>query len=131
MVEYGLETSDVDLRKAKQREKSFSSKEKYFKAFKQNVVSINVTAVGSYSVEVVHGLGYVPVYIFFGAFDSSNLNRRYRGEATASGPGGTLGSDSYIDKEKLVIGWNEPTGTGHSYPFKVTFYYYIFYDKLE
>lgn len=130
MPDFGIQISDIkNVKTSLPRELSLNSQEKYFKAFKQGEIAINVTGTGSFSVEVVHGLGYVPAYIFFAAFDINNLARRYVGEAAASGVGGTIGSDSYMTAEKLVLGWNEPDI--RSYPFKITFYYYIFYDVIE
>lgn len=102
------------------------------KAFKQGSGAVNVSANGTYSFDVEHGLGYYPVYIYLIAPDPTNPSRRYLGNMGASGAHGNIDADSFIDKEKLRIAWTDNSGGDFkTFPYTVTFYYYIFYDKLQ
>lgn len=105
----------------------------FLKAFKQGVVSVNVTGAGTYTIDVTHGLGYFPTMIYFVAPDPANPTRKFFGSSAANGPGGQIGNEAFIDKTKIRFGWQDTSvgGAFAAYPYKVSFYYYIFYDKLE
>jgi hypothetical protein len=101
------------------------------KAYKQGVASVNVTAAGTYTVDIVHGLGYVPMFVYFVAPDPNDPSKKFFGSSAANGPGSLIANEAYATKEILRLAWQN-TGAGFvSYPYKVSFYYYIFYDKLE
>lgn len=107
----------------------------FLKAFKQGQASVSVTKAGTYTVDITHGLGYFPFHMFFVAPDPNHPDRKYFGSFAAEGVGpngGTIGSEAYVTKTALRLGWEDTTPNGWiNYPYTVTFYYYIFYDKLE
>lgn len=103
----------------------------FLKSFKQGTMSVNVTAAGTYTVSFRHGLGYAPFFVHYAAPNPANPDRKYIGCVAATGPGGTIGIDSYIDNEVLTLSWKDTNAAGATaYPYVVTFYYYIFYDKI-
>ncbi len=131
MRKFGIQTSiGIDVIKAVSRNKSFNSQENYLKSFMQGVAAVKVTGAGIFSTDITHNLGYQPVFIHLGAADPVNPARRSLGRSAASGPGGTIGIDSHMTKEKLTMAWQEGTIPTRTYPFYVTFYYYIFYNSL-
>lgn len=113
---------------------SINNKYPFLKAFKQGVAAVNVTGPGTFTADITHGLGYYPFFIYLGSPDPNNPTRRYLGNFGATGPHGSIGMDSYITKEILKLGWTDTSaspGSFRTYPYTVTFYYYIFYDKLQ
>lgn len=115
--------------------KSLKKNEKLLKVFKQGTIAVNVTGPDVWVATITHGLGYHPVYVFQAAPDPTNPQRRYFGHMGASVPlEGGIGLDSQIDKNELKLAWldnSDAPGYFRAYPYTVTFYYYIFYDRLE
>lgn len=135
MTKFGIQISKpgASVKSTNILDKILDNQYPFLKAFKQGTVSINVTAAGTYSVDVSHGLGYYPVCIYYVAADPNNPTLKSFGNFAASGVGGEIGSECYMTKALARFFWKDSFASGWtgSYPYKVTFYYYIFHDKIE
>ena len=106
----------------------------FLKTFKQGEAAVNVTGAGTFSVQIDHNLGYHPIFIHLQAVDPNSPERRYLGRFAAQQLADFIGVDSYITRSTLTLAWYDNSaapGSFRSYPYVVTFYYYIFYDPLE
>lgn len=112
---------------------SASSKFPFLKTFKQGEASVNVTGPGVFSATVTHGLGYQPAFVHLESPDPNNPSRRYLGRFAAQALA-IIAAESYVTKDALILSWADTSGSPGSfraYPYKVTFYYYIFTNPLE
>lgn len=136
MSKFGLQVSSTgkNVKTADSLNKSIDAPDlALLKTFKQGSASIDVTASGTFTVEVTHGLGYHPIVIYFIAPDPNNPTRKFFGSSAANGVGGGIANEMIITKNTVKFAWSDTTTSGYigSRPYKVTFYYYIFADPLE
>lgn len=131
----GIKVANIgNVKTASSLNLSLDNTKPFLKTFMQGFKAVNVTGPGDWLVNITHGLGYYPIYVHMTAPDPNNPQRRYPGKAGADGPGGSIAIDSYITRAVLTLGWRDTSaapGSFRAYPYTVTFYYYIFYDKLE
>jgi len=136
MTSYGIKVTkeNKSVKSTNPLDISIDNAKPFLKTFKQGFQAVNVTGPGNWLINITHGLGYHPVYVHMTSPDPNFPERRYPGKAAANGPGGQIAIDSYITKEVLTLGWQDTSvapGSFRTYPYTITFYYYIFYDKLE
>jgi len=135
-MSYGLKISKAgyDVKTADNENLILTSDYPFLKAYLQGSFSLSITADGTYTNGVTHGLGYHPAYLHLGVYFATlgDTDKRILGCWSAEGPGGEIAVDSYITDNILTIGWKDTTGGSfESYPYTVYFYYYLFYDKLN
>lgn len=135
MSEIGLKVSDINKSVESKDIKDIllNSNFPFLKTFKQGEVSVSVTTKGAYSVAVTHGLGYHPAFFHFNTAVAALPTTRFPGRFAAQSTF-LIAVDSYVTKSELIFTWADTSnapGSFRTYPYVITFYYYIFYDPLE
>ena len=133
MSDYGLKISEsgYDIKTTTDLHLILTSKFPFLKANVQGSGSFTVNSNDVYSLTITHNFGYYPVYMHYTMVDATSASRFLGRWSATSGSGDTIGIESYVTTTNLVIAWQD-TASGGTWPFPYTisFYYYLFYDKL-